>query len=196
MAAPIGPGDWRPRKRRPNEPVTRQWFEDRVQFDTNGGCWLWGCGLKDNGYGSTNYAGKVVSAHRLSWHLYRGYIPHGLEVCHRCDVRCCVNPAHLFLGTRSDNMRDCRDKGRSNRPYGERAGNAVLNEAVVLEIARRLRACQPKKAIARELGVAVHNVRWIAKGLNWAWLTGFGPKSLIQALLEPIKEDTRQPEAV
>lgn len=73
------------------------------------GCWLWTAGRIGNGYGI--FRRKLV--HRVSWTLTNGPIPEGMFVCHHCDTPLCVNPAHLFLGTHQDNMRDMRQKGRA-----------------------------------------------------------------------------------
>lgn len=90
------------------------------------GCWLWlgfisppGKGTT-GGYGRSCLNGKSQQAHRVSWQLHRGPIPEGMRVLHHCDVRCCVNPSHLFLGTMLDNTQDAINKGRapqlSDRP--------------------------------------------------------------------------------
>lgn len=81
------------------------------------GCWEWqGSKSKAGGYGYVHVGGQVnrrpMKAHRLSWELHNGPIPHGLWVLHQCDNPPCVNPSHLFLGTRTDNMQNAASKGR------------------------------------------------------------------------------------
>lgn len=84
-----------------------------VHHEPMTGCWLWGGALAKAGYGLLHVDGKTRSAHRVSWELHRGAIPDGALVCHRCDVRWCVNPSHLFLGNDMDNNHDMRKKGRA-----------------------------------------------------------------------------------
>lgn len=89
-------------------------FEQKFTPEPNTGCWLWLGGTQAAGYGFFKHAGDTT-AHRSSWILYRGPIPEGLHVLHKCDVRQCVNPDHLFLGTQVDNMKDMAAKGRAQR---------------------------------------------------------------------------------
>ncbi len=78
-------------------------------------CWLWTGHTNYSGYGlfRRSRGSQEVRAHRVSWDLHYGQVPEGLLVLHKCDVRNCVNPDHLFLGTQPDNVRDCEVKGRA-----------------------------------------------------------------------------------
>lgn len=79
-------------------------------------CWNFVGANRGNGYGCIKVEGKVIDAHRLSYILHIGKIPKGINVCHKCDNRKCVNPDHLFLGTQKENMQDCKSKGRLIMP--------------------------------------------------------------------------------
>ena len=101
------------------KPVWEDGFWLRVDKRAPEECWLWTGRLDKGGYGVLDVAlvdgtrDRPVHAHRLMWILENETIPSKkMDVCHSCDVRSCVNPGHLWLGTRSDNMRDCAAKGR------------------------------------------------------------------------------------
>jgi hypothetical protein len=87
-------------------------FSEKVSPEPNTGCWLWDGAQLPKGYGRFWFRGKAGYAHRAAYEMFHCGIPDGMHVCHKCDTPECVNPAHLFLGTRSDNMRDAFAKGR------------------------------------------------------------------------------------
>lgn len=99
-----------------------------------GECWIWtGATNSTTEYGRFWLEGQVIEAHRAAFILLVGPIPEGHFVLHRCDTPPCVNPAHLFTGTQSDNMRDAQEKGRlvvpePRRPEACHRGH-VLDEA-------------------------------------------------------------------
>lgn len=79
-------------------------FMEKVMVDTNSGCWLWAGNISPQGYGRIS-GFREPQAHRLAYNLYIGPIPNGLDLDHKCRVRCCVNPSHLEPVTRAENLR-------------------------------------------------------------------------------------------
>lgn len=123
-------------------------------------CWLWTgskCGL---GYG--RHGGKYIKekrVHRHSWTLHNGEIPEGMHVLHKCDVRNCVNPDHLFLGTHADNMKDMKIKGRRKGVNsGEKNGRAKLNNKKADEIRELYKKGLSQQEIAGMYGVAQQQI--------------------------------------
>jgi hypothetical protein len=149
--------------RRPHriaDPVRR--FEANVMPLTECGCWAWLGTLYWTGHGMLSLRGKVTGAHRFSWALHRGPIPPGKSVLHHCDVACCVNPDHLYLGTQADNIRDRNARKRS--AVGERVGSSKLTECDVREI---LKSSEPQRVLAQRFQVSTSTIRGVRSGKWW-----------------------------
>lgn len=85
-----------------------------IKVNKTNTCWLWTSNIAKNGYGTFSFQYRTKPAHRISFWLHKGD-NNNLLVLHKCDVRNCVNPEHLFLGTQQDNVNDCVLKGRRNQ---------------------------------------------------------------------------------
>ena len=149
----------------PNRSLSER-FHEKYITDPMSGCWLWVGGVDTRGYGQISEGGKMRRAHRISWQLHQGEIPVGMDILHKCDVPLCVNPSHLFFGTRTDNMRDCAAKGRNVRPdcNGEKSCHAKLNIADVVDI-RTKRISQTQ--FAALYGVQRQAISKIQLGQTW-----------------------------
>lgn len=106
--------------------------------EPNTGCWLWLQGATGAGYGVWHPSGTVhKAAHVLSYELANGPVPRGLMVRHTCDVRLCVNPDHLVVGTPAQNTQDAIRRGRFKAipvTRGEGHYKAKLTDVDVLAI--------------------------------------------------------------
>ena len=167
-------------------------IERRTTIDQNG-CWLWNSSMCGSGYGLvahptfgffSNGSLRRVRTHRASYAAFKGPIPAGLLVCHKCDVRKCVNPDHLFLGTDADNHSDMVQKGRNRTISGDdhyfrkhkpvhliRKGEAhnmvKLTESQALEI---LNSPETGISLARKFGISNANVSRIRQRKIWRHL--------------------------
>lgn len=163
------------------EAENRKRFWDRVLFDD--GCWPWVGPRNKRGYGQWKFRSKTRKASRIMWEIFNGPIQNKLHVLHNCDNPCCVNIGHLFLGTHTDNMRDCVAKGRNRRPdlSGESHPSSKLNWKIVDYIKSQL-PIRTHISIAKEVGISRTVITRINLGLHWndkekaKALTGKGEK--------------------
>lgn len=132
------------------------------------GCILWTGAIGSRGrYGSVSAMGKPWLAHRLAWTLFRGDIPNGIFVLHKCDVGICVNPKHLFLGTQRDNVLDMEGKRRSVHPRGESNGQSKLSLRQVNEARVANQKGESQASIARRFLVTAGTISHIINGRSW-----------------------------
>lgn len=143
-------------------------FKAKIIINFNG-CWLWTSAQNNNGYGRLKIGTKHSAAHRLSYAHFRGAIPHGMCVLHTCDVRTCVNPAHLWLGTNDDNVADRVAKGRTrwNPKRGASHPCAKLTEQNIKDIFSMLNEGLTQKHIAAYYGISQQTVSKIKRRVAW-----------------------------
>lgn len=152
----------------------------KIRVDESG-CWIWTGTKNGSGYGTIGIGPKTQGktfVHRASWEIRNGTIPEGMLICHKCDVRLCVNPDHLFLGTYKDNSADMNKKGRGlagrkrkpgDVPIGENHGHAKLTEREVIQI-RNIAVRRTQSSIAEEFGVSRRLVGMIVNRRIWKHL--------------------------
>lgn len=134
------------------------------------GCWLWTGGLWGNGYGRFSLNGKQSLAHRISWLFNNGVIPQGTLVLHKCDVKSCVNPSHLFLGSHADNTADMYSKGRNAKlPYGSGEANphSKLKQDDVDSIRLKRNSGTSMYKLAKLFHISQMHVRRIVRNESW-----------------------------
>ena len=166
------------------------WFMSQIEA-TDSGCWLW-VGTKTRaGYGSPRIEGKHRRAHRVVYEMIVGPIPEGLSVLHKCDVRNCCNPDHLYVGTQADNMRDMQLRGRNGHythpeatprgrrhghythpeSYrGERNGKAKLTEDQVRITRMAAKQGITQRTLAQHFGVSQPTIYSIIHRKTWTYL--------------------------
>jgi hypothetical protein len=137
-----------------------QWIEDRIERVPISGCWIWTGTVHHSGYGQFRRKG----AHRLVYQALVDEDIAGKCLCHHCDIKLCVNPEHLFIGTQKDNIDDMDKKGRRVKVPGERNGRTHLTEADVLAIRIDTRTI---KKVAAAYGIGKSQVSNIKSRYSW-----------------------------
>lgn len=170
-----------------NEQKSKKAFLEKLKKDDTG-CWNWTAGLNKEGYGRASYMGKHDQrAHRIAWMIFRGEIPEGLYVCHKCDNKKCVKPSHLFLGTHDDNMKDGVSKKRflsgekrklANNPRkGEAHHNSKLSAKQALKIIELKKEGKSYTEINSLIGINRGTACDVICGRTWSHVTNINPPS-------------------
>lgn len=139
-------------------------------------CWEWAGTIDKDGYGRVGGREEFAKlrAHRVAYEIARGDIPSGLYVCHSCDNRRCVNPAHLWLGTCKENLADMVAKGRggkNGRPGSHSVGSENPNAKLSADVVREIRASRPQHSLremAKRYGITKSSVCDIVSRRSWA----------------------------
>ncbi len=147
-------------------------FEKYVIPEPNTGCWLWTGFSGHCGYGRINIARKSKLAHRVSYELYKQKIPDGLCALHKCDTPACVNPNHIFIGTKADNIADMVKKGRARNIIYRKGEEAFAGAKLTWKIVRRIRNIYKEEnisqaALAKRFKISQSMVCFIITNRNW-----------------------------
>lgn len=140
----------------PEAPFKR--FHRLFEVQPNG-CWEWLSITGSSGYGNFKAFGKMVSAHRFAYELYKGPIPEGKEILHSCDNRICVNPDHLRIGSHTENMAETIGKSKVRTSTASYSGIKKSQSHPVIVLGRPYGS---KKEAERELSLGGGTVAyWI-----------------------------------
>lgn len=143
-------------------------FHRKYRVDPNTGCWLWQAGKNQDGYGRFAVRRKVKKAHRWGWHLIKGAIPPGLQVCHNCpggDNRLCVNPDHMFLGTPQENFDDRKKKWDDRGGYVGSCAKLTWQDVDEIRFLRENGI--PVSWMAKHYGVSASNIEHVIYHRSW-----------------------------
>jgi hypothetical protein len=146
-------------------------------------CWVWTGRKIRKGYGHISSKKKTLIVHRFSWLIHNGPIVNGLHVLHMCDVRNCVNPEHLYLGTEKENARDREIRGRGNHATGDRSGfrkhpelrlfgeknpATKLTSDIVLDVYNEYRKGNTThKELSMKFGITMSTIGRITRAETW-----------------------------
>jgi len=141
---------------------------DHSELDPVTGCRNWTGATYTDGYGQVWVEGRGQKAHRVAYEAFVGST-NGLHVCHHCDNTKCINPAHLFLGTDSDNVQDKCSKGRARGGVmcGVQHPRHILTDQQVADIRTTPLVRGTITMLAQTFGVDKTTISRIVRGKTW-----------------------------
>lgn len=131
-------------------------------------CWLFNGRKSRSGYGLIKFKGIQRPVHRFLYETFYGPIDKNLVCCHKCDVRNCINPAHIFIGTREDNQKDMKEKGRAAK--GSRNGMSKLTEDNIKNIFKLRKSGMMQKDIGKLFNVTQSHISLVLSNGTWKHL--------------------------
>ncbi len=153
------------------DPGIKQRFWNKVCKKDSNDCWVFLGAKNSAGYGQFKF-GKlgVTLAHRASWMItHNKIIPCNMCICHTCDNPGCVNPQHLWLGTRAENNQDKANKGRA--PSGKMKGENHGRSKITAQQIHRIRRSKAKQCcLAEEFGISPSAISMIINRKRWKHL--------------------------
>jgi len=138
-----------------------------VAAESNNGCQLWTRAVNSRGYGHVHLAQGMFNVARIIYKIRYGVDPSDQCVLHRCDNPPCVNPAHLFLGTKKENTADMILKGRKRGPRGSSHKSAKFSDEQILQIRTLYSQGWTRKNLAESFGVTRPTIAAIVKRMSW-----------------------------
>ncbi len=147
-------------------------FNEKVEKSEN--CWIWKGFVNPQGYGTFKLNDRSITAHRASWIIHNGEIPVKMYICHKCDIKSCVNPDHLYIGTAKDNVRDAIERGQHPKGPNKKKGSpgeknikAKLNLEKVEFIRKNI--SMSIKELSEKFKVSETTILNIRKGKTWSY---------------------------
>ena len=128
------------------------------KIDDENSCWLWNSSVGKDGYANIRNGGNSSRAHRYSYETNVGSIPEGKFICHKCDVRHCVRPDHLFIGDYRTNAEDCAKKGRNKRRLSQAQVELILDDK------------RSNRELSDEFNICASAISTIKNGKTWKWI--------------------------
>lgn len=128
------------------------------------GCIVWTSTVGSNGYPFLEHRGKIIYLHKYVYKMINGPIPKGLWILHKCDVKSCINPNHLYAGTPTQNAQDRERRGRGNPPKGSEHVFSKLNDDIVRDVRN---SSESNYALGIKYGVARATIRNARNRKTW-----------------------------
>lgn len=158
----------------------REYFKEKLEhnriINSNTGCWHWMLHVANTGYGQIYCAidGKLYSTHRIAMFVYGDFKFTSDKltlICHKCPIRNCFNPDHLYIGDHHTNALDRVKDGNASFNQGENSGRTELTDKLVIDLRELFKTDKyTKRQLAEMFGIGESTVGAIIRGKTWKHL--------------------------